>query len=579
MNSLDYFTGALSLLVIARPAITPVPKNQSSSPHLMLLFSSLLHRAYFLILIMPIRGRGLRTRRRGRSCNLSKLSQKHIGSAPTPASPHSSGAGSTVRLLTSIGQTVTTNGQQVTVPGLTSAQSLVQEHTFRQSIVVLEPITTQSTAVQEPVRRQSTTVQKSGRRQSAAVSQPDGVQEPPSRQPVGVQEPPSRQPATVQEPAVGQSARVQRPAGRQSAAAVRQSVGVHEPPSRQPAGVQEPSSRQLATVQEPAVRQPARVQWRAGRQSAAAVRQPASVQQPAGRQTVAFRQPTSIHPAGRESAAVQEPASSQATSVQDQSAPIPGSDYAQSSPASISANHGNGNLNLVPSTGDTNATTVKKLVISVEAVCHPRRFVPSCVTREITPEILTRMPIPAGKWKEYPVEVKDVLFNEFKEKYKFATPYDNSMARTVWNRTCADRYPDLLAKARETAFKRISSNNIANLKGHGPRGMRREVWDGLVDIWVSKEWQKKSQAGRSNRASIPDSMLHTGGSSFGEHKRKMEAELKRPVTYRDTYDRVHKRKNGEYVSERSKKVVLVNMMVYCYCEMVLNMWCVVIFHG
>ena len=96
------------------------------------------------------------------------------------------------------------------------------------------------------------------------------------------------------------------------------------------------------------------------------------------------------------------------------------------------------------------------------------------------------------------------------------------MARTVWERTCKDRYLDLLSKARKAAFKEVNSNNYANLKGHGPRGMKREVWDGLVDIWETPKWQKKSEVGQKNRASMPDSMLHTGGSiSFGEHKKKM----------------------------------------------------------
>ncbi|KAJ1429976.1 putative transposase, Ptta/En/Spm, plant [Sesbania bispinosa] len=97
------------------------------------------------------------------------------------------------------------------------------------------------------------------------------------------------------------------------------------------------------------------------------------------------------------------------------------------------------------------------------------------------------------------------------------------MAKTVWERTCMDRYPDYLAKARAAAFVRANSTNIADLKGHGPKGMRTEVWDGLVDIWMTPEWQRKSAAGKSNRAAKPDSMVHTEGSrSFVHHKKKDE---------------------------------------------------------
>ncbi|KAJ1418050.1 putative transposase, Ptta/En/Spm, plant [Sesbania bispinosa] len=109
------------------------------------------------------------------------------------------------------------------------------------------------------------------------------------------------------------------------------------------------------------------------------------------------------------------------------------------------------------------------------------------------------------------------------------------MARTVWERTCMDRYPDHLKNARVAALKQVNSTNLADTKGHGPKGMKTDVWNGLVDIWLRPEWKRKSDAGRSNRASIPDSMMHTGGSiSFSEHKKRM-----------DSYDTTMLKKYGE----------------------------------
>ncbi|KAJ1423988.1 putative transposase, Ptta/En/Spm, plant [Sesbania bispinosa] len=98
---------------------------------------------------------------------------------------------------------------------------------------------------------------------------------------------------------------------------------------------------------------------------------------------------------------------------------------------------------------------------------------------------------------------------------------------------------------------------MADIKGHGPKGMKIEVWNGLVDKWSRPEWKKKSDVGRSNRASVPNSLMHTGGSiSFGEHKKRM-AELKHSVSFRDVYDRVHKKKDGEYVSKHSMLILFV----------------------
>ncbi|CAI8587696.1 unnamed protein product [Vicia faba] len=198
----------------------------------------------------------------------------------------------------------------------------------------------------------------------------------------------------------------------------------------------------------------------------------------------------------------------------------------------------------------------RRKVISIEDNPNPRRFVPQSVTRDIISTVIARMPIPAAKWREYPIEMKDELFKDFMGKYKFASDSERSIARMVWERTCLDRYSDHLKNARKVALRQVNSTNLADTKGHGPKGLKPEVWNGLVDIWLKPEWTKRSDANRCNRASKPDSVLHTGGSiSFTEHKKRLEEELKQGVSYRDVYAHVHKRKDGEYVSRRSEKFI------------------------
>ncbi|XP_045788291.1 uncharacterized protein LOC123883508 isoform X3 [Trifolium pratense] len=207
----------------------------------------------------------------------------------------------------------------------------------------------------------------------------------------------------------------------------------------------------------------------------------------------------------------------------------------------------------MPSSGGSHD---RRKVISVEAISNPRRFVPHTVTRDIISRVITSMPTPAEKWKDYPIETKDELFKDFMGKYKFPSDYDRNMARTVWEKTCMDRYPDHLKNARNAALREVNSTNLVDTKGHGPKGMKAEVWDGLVDIWLKPEWKKKSDANRCNRASLPDAVLHTGGSiNFGEHKKRMEEELKHEVSYRDVYDRVHKKTDGQYISQRSRTYI------------------------
>ncbi|RYR20500.1 hypothetical protein Ahy_B03g065658 [Arachis hypogaea] len=159
-----------------------------------------------------------------------------------------------------------------------------------------------------------------------------------------------------------------------------------------------------------------------------------------------------------------------------------------------------------------------KLVIAVEKGDKLKRFTDHTVTRDITKDLLSRMPSPAPRWQDYCPNMKDELFKGFLEKHEFASNYDKAMARTVWNKTMHDRYPDILKRARDRAFKE------ANSTSHGPKAIKVDVWNGLVDHWLDSKWQNKSVAGQKNRAAMPAHKLHTVGSiNFGEHKRRKDS--------------------------------------------------------
>ncbi|KAF7812292.1 putative transposase, Ptta/En/Spm, plant [Senna tora] len=171
----------------------------------------------------------------------------------------------------------------------------------------------------------------------------------------------------------------------------------------------------------------------------------------------------------------------------------------------------------------------RRKVITVEE--NGTRFGPAFVTRSIMPSVFGRMPFAAERWRDYSAEVKEELFKEFMNKYRFQSDNDRKMAREVWEETCGDRYSDILTKHRVKILDELKTKDITKLKGHGLAGIRAEVWDGLVNIWLTPEWQKKSEAAKRNRATAPDAMLHTGGSiSFSAHKKKMEAEQNQKVS-------------------------------------------------
>ncbi|RYQ96120.1 hypothetical protein Ahy_B08g091662 [Arachis hypogaea] len=213
--------------------------------------------------------------------------------------------------------------------------------------------------------------------------------------------------------------------------------------------------------------------------------------------------------------------------------------------------------NELPNVGQSSVHTEtrsnRKLLIAVEKGDKPRkRFTDHMVIRDVTKDLLSRMPSPAPRWQDYCPNMKGELCKGFLEKHEFASNYDKAIARIVWNRTMLDRYPNILKRARERAFKKANSTSIADIKGHGPKAMKVDIWNGLLD----SKWKNKSVADQKNRVAMPAHKLHTAGSiRFGEHKRRKEAKLKHRVSFLEVYDDVNKKKSGEYVSEVSKKII------------------------
>ncbi|RYR15825.1 hypothetical protein Ahy_B04g072767 [Arachis hypogaea] len=205
--------------------------------------------------------------------------------------------------------------------------------------------------------------------------------------------------------------------------------------------------------------------------------------------------------------------------------------------------------NELPNIGQSSVHTEirnnRKLVIAVEKGDKPKRFTDHTVTRDITKDLLSKMPSLAPRWQDYYPNMKDELFKGFLV-----------MARTIWNKTMHDRYSDILERARDRAFKEANSTSIADIKGHGPKAMKFEVWNDLVDHSLDSKWQNKSVADQKNRVAMPAHKLHTAGSiNFGKHKRRKEAKLKCRVSFFEVYDDVHKKKSGEYVFEVSKEII------------------------
>ncbi|RYR21410.1 hypothetical protein Ahy_B03g066687 [Arachis hypogaea] len=129
----------------------------------------------------------------------------------------------------------------------------------------------------------------------------------------------------------------------------------------------------------------------------------------------------------------------------------------------------------------TETRSNRKLVIAAEKGINPKRFADHTITHDITKDLLSRMPSPAPRWQDYCPNKNDELFKGFLEKHEFASNYDKAMPRTLWNKTMHDCYPNILKRARDRAFKEANCTSITEIKGHGPKAMKVDVWNGLVD--------------------------------------------------------------------------------------------------
>ncbi|CAI9286404.1 unnamed protein product [Lactuca saligna] len=80
----------------------------------------------------------------------------------------------------------------------------------------------------------------------------------------------------------------------------------------------------------------------------------------------------------------------------------------------------------------------------------------------------------------------------------------------------------------------------------------------INEVWTTSKWKRLSQSRKNNRNKLEDGSVskHTEGSiSIRQHKKRMQAMLKRPPTGVELYARLHtKRSTQEYITPKVAKV-------------------------
>ncbi|MQM07323.1 hypothetical protein Taro_040167, partial [Colocasia esculenta] len=175
-----------------------------------------------------------------------------------------------------------------------------------------------------------------------------------------------------------------------------------------------------------------------------------------------------------------------------------------------------------------------------------RKIDPGSASRYITTLVHAHILGPVDAWREFPVPVRDLLFDMFTRRYAFTRPEDLPRARAVWESTAQTNLRKSMYEARDKAMKTTGNRDPMAWLDYGPVWLWRDYWESLCDRWATGPWQERSQAAKCNRSTHPEKNVHTSGSHH---------ELERVPTFRELFDRTHKRKGtDDYVSESARTI-------------------------
>ncbi|MQL92886.1 hypothetical protein Taro_025515 [Colocasia esculenta] len=182
---------------------------------------------------------------------------------------------------------------------------------------------------------------------------------------------------------------------------------------------------------------------------------------------------------------------------------------------------------------------------------------PSSASRHITTLVHAHIPGPVDTWREFPVFVRDQLFDMFTWRFTFTRPEDLPRARAVWESTAQTNLRKSMWEARDKAQKSTGNRDPRAWLDDGPSWLRTDYWQSLCERWAAGPWQQRSQAAIRNKSTHPEKNVHTSGSiSYATHSKKLHHELERAHTFRELFDRTHKRKGtDDYVSESARTIV------------------------
>ncbi|MQM16436.1 hypothetical protein Taro_049393, partial [Colocasia esculenta] len=93
---------------------------------------------------------------------------------------------------------------------------------------------------------------------------------------------------------------------------------------------------------------------------------------------------------------------------------------------------------------------------------------PGSASRYISTLVHAHIPGPMDAWREFPVPVRDLLFDMFTRRFAFTRPEDLPRARTVWESTALTNLRKSMWEARDKAMKTTGNQDPMAWLDYGP---------------------------------------------------------------------------------------------------------------
>ncbi|KAH0718936.1 hypothetical protein KY285_014967 [Solanum tuberosum] len=172
-------------------------------------------------------------------------------------------------------------------------------------------------------------------------------------------------------------------------------------------------------------------------------------------------------------------------------------------------------------------------------------FAPSYLGSRMVAESITLFFDDAwGRWKEFPYNIREQIWNQFKTKCVWQPCYENKI-NSIFEKNARIRVTEMLFVARKNNEK--------------PSWLRADIWVKFLDKWNTPEFKVKCERAKIARASVKGGSLHTGGSmSYAAHKRKMTKLKGAEVSNSEVFEETHKKRNkdgtrGEWIEPRAEE--------------------------